>query len=137
MKKMVLMAGLVVAVALFAGGLAFAWCGSGMGYGPGYRGSYMGYGPGSHGRGVNTATVRNVQKETLSLRDELMAKEIDLENEYMKPAPDAARVASIKKDIIDIQTKIQVVADKYGAPAWGPGYGSMMADAGYPCPIWR
>ncbi|MFA5180455.1 MAG: hypothetical protein WC405_03985 [Syntrophales bacterium] len=127
MKKMMLTAGLVVVAGLFVVGAAFAWCGSGMGYGPGY-----------YGRGANTQTVRNLQRETLSMRDALMAKEIDLENEYMKPAPDVARIASIKKEIIDIQAKIQVVADKYGAPAWGPGYGGrmgggMMAGAGCPC----
>lgn len=130
MKKMMVAAGLVVVASLFAAGAAFA-CGWGMGYGPGY-----------HGRGANTETMKNFQKETLSLRDDLITKEIDLENEYMKPAPDNARIASLRKDIVDIQAKIQVVADRHGAPAWGPGSGgmmggSMMAGVGYPCPMWR
>lgn len=126
MKKTLVAAGLVVLAGLFAAGAAFAWCGWDMGYAPGY-----------HGRGANTDTMRNFQKETLSLRDELMAKELDIENEYMKPAPDNARIASLRKDIVDIQAKIQVVADMHGAPAWGPGSGGMMAGAGYPCPMWR
>ncbi len=136
MKKVtgVVMASMVVLVLASA---AFAWWdGPGMGYGPGYY------------SGANTDTMRTFQKDTLSLRDEMEAKQLDLQAEYDKPAPDTARIAALKKDIIDIQAKIQIVADKHGVPAWGPGSGGMMMGRGMTgrgmmtrvgcsCPMWQ
>ncbi len=133
MKKVTGMV-LAVAMALVFAGTAFAW----------WDGPGMGYGPGSYS-GANAETMKKFQKETFSLRDELMTKQLDLQAEYDKPVPDTARVATLKKDIIDIQAKIQVVADKHGIPAWGPGSGGMMGrgmmgrgmmmGAGCPCPM--
>ncbi|MDA8423137.1 MAG: hypothetical protein M0Z89_07360 [Nitrospiraceae bacterium] len=122
MKKMT---GMIIAVAamLVLASAAFAWWdGPGMGYGPGYY------------SGANAETMKKFQKETLSLRDEFMTKRIELRSEYDKPAPDTARIAALQKDIIDIQAKIQVVADKNGVPAWGPGpRRGMMTGAGCAC----
>lgn len=125
MKKTMVI-GLMAAVLILTGSAVYAWWG---GYEPGY------------GAGANVETVRKFQKETLSLRDELMVKNLELQSEYDKPVPDTARIASLKKEVIDIQAKIQVVADKHGIPAWGPGSGrGMMAGrgmmgAGCPCPM--
>lgn len=119
MKKVT---GVLIAVvaALALANAAFAWWdGPGMGYGPGYY------------TGANVDTMRKYQKETFSLRDELAAKQLDLQVEYDKPVPDTARIASIRKDIIDIEAKIQVVSDKYGVRAWGSGSrGGMMMGRG-------
>ncbi len=119
MKKVtgVVMASMVVLVLASA---AFAWWdGPGMGYGPGYY------------SGANAETMRKYQKETLSLRDDLASKQLDLQVEYDKPVPDAARIASIRKDIADIEAKIQVVADNYGVSSWGHGpRGGMMMSRG-------
>jgi len=130
MKKVMGMMLTVMMVLVFAGA-AFAW----------WDGPGMGYGPGSYS-GANAETMKKFQKETLSLRDDLMTKQIDLQAEYDKPVPDTARAATLKKDIIDIQAKIQVVADKHGIPAWGPGPRGgkmmgrgMMMGAGCPCPM--
>ncbi len=99
MKKVTGMAMAIVAVLVLASA-AFAWRDDpGIGYGPGYY-------SGSNG-----------------LQDELAAKQINLQAEYDKPVPDTARIASLKNDIIDLQAKIQVVADKQGTPTGGPGYG--------------
>jgi hypothetical protein len=114
MKKVTGMVVAVMAVLVLASA-AFAW----------WDGPGMGYGPGSYS-GANAETMKKFQKETFSLRDELAGKQLDLQAEYDKPVPDTARIASIKKDIIDIQAKIQVVADKHGIPAWGPGSGRGM-----------
>ena len=38
----------------------------------------------------------------------------ELNAEYQKADPDPAKVAALRKDIIDLQAKIQVVGDKYG-----------------------
>lgn len=126
MKKVI---GIVMAVmvVLVLASAAFArWGGPGMGYGPGYY------------SGVDAESMKKFQKETLNLRDELLTKRIELQAEYDKPAPDTAKIASLRKEIIDIQAKIQTVADKYGVPAWGPGRGMMMGRgmmAGCPCPM--
>jgi hypothetical protein len=82
-------------------------------------------GPGRYG-GASAATMKKFQKETLALRDELVAKRLDLEEEYDKPEPDQARIASLRKDIVDIEAKIQTAADKYGVRPWGRGYGRGM-----------
>ncbi len=133
MKK--LMGIMAIGLVLVLASAAFAWWdGPGMGYGPGYY------------SGANAETMKKFQKETLSLRDDLMTKQIELQTEYDKPAPDTARIAAIRKDMIDLQAKVQVIADKYGVPAWGSGSGGMMTGrgpmgrgmmraAGCPCPM--
>ncbi len=130
----------VAAAALIVAGLAFAQMGGGWGPGMGCnyeRGCY-----GANGT-VNTENLKKFQKETLSMRDELIANQVELSNEYAKPSPDAARVADLRKRMIDTQTKIQQVAEKYGLPAWRQGYGcgsmgrGMMAVSGNRCPRWR
>jgi len=81
--------------------------------------------------GASSASVRKFQKETLALRDELAAKRVDLREENNKPEPDSARISSLRKDIVDLETKIQSAADKYGVGAWGRGHGhGMMMHAG-------
>lgn len=132
MKKVTGMV-MAVIVVLALASAAFAWWdGPGMGYGPGYY------------SGANAETMKKFQKETFSLRDDLATKQIELQAEYDKPVPDTARIASLKKDIIDIQAKIQIVADKQGIPAGGLGYGrgmmtgrGMMMGAGCTCPMWQ
>ena len=107
----------VAAAALVAAGAAFAQMGGpGMGYGRGY------YGAGLSGQ-VNIENMKKFQKETLSLRDDLLTKQAELRNEYAKQSPDAARVVELQKQMIDIRTRIQKAAEKNGLPAWGQGYG--------------
>jgi hypothetical protein len=130
MKKTVMLVG-VALVALVAAGVASAQ----MGWGPG-----MGYGRGSYGAGpdgqVNVENLKKFQKETLSLRDDLMTKRTELQNEFNKQTPDTARIADLRKQMIDIQAQIQKAAEKNGMPAWGQGYGrgrmgrGMMAGSG-------
>lgn len=109
MKKITVIAlALVVGLILASGAYAW-WDGYGMGY----------------GTGANVETMKKFQKETLSLRDELMTKQMELQNEYNKPVPDTNRVVALKKEIIDLQAKIQTVAEKYGISAGGPMGGMM------------
>ncbi len=129
--KAVMVATLVVmAVAgLFIAGGAYA------GWGGGYGPCYM--------TGANAETVQKFRHETVSLRDELVTKRIELRNEYNKPVQDANRIAELQKDIIDLQTKIHAAADKYGLAAGGYGMGRGMMNGtggrgmmmGYPCPM--
>ena len=88
---------------------------------------------------VAPETMAKFQKETLSLRDELITKRLELSQEYDKDTPDADRVAQLRKDMIDVQTKIQKVADKYDINAAGQGrrarggYGRGNVDCGGGC----
>ena len=109
MKKITVIAlALVVGLILASG--AYAW--------------WDGYGMGS-GAGTNVETMKKFQKETLNLRDELMTKQMELQNEFNKPVPDTNRIVALKKEIIDLQAKIRTVAEKYGISAGGPMGGMM------------
>jgi hypothetical protein len=89
--------------------------------------------PGQGGRqgGASADALRQFQKETLTLRDELSAKRLELENEYDKAEPDAARVVSLRKEIVDLEGRIQAAADKQGIAGWGRGHGNRMARGSY------
>jgi zinc resistance-associated protein len=108
MKK-VLVAALVVAMGLSLGGMAYAAWGGGPG--PGY------------GNQTDVKALRSFQKETLPLRDELIAKRAEIQNEYTKDNPDQNRIATLQKEMIDLRTKIQDSARKQGLSGYGPGYG--------------
>jgi hypothetical protein len=116
MKKTVVTVALVLLAGLVVAGAASAWCTWG-GSGGWSRGGY-----GTRYGTVDTERFRNFQKDTLSLREEMMSKNLELQNEYSKPTPDPKRVAALEKETIDLQTKIQEVADKYGISGQGRGY---------------
>ncbi|HYA11927.1 MAG TPA: hypothetical protein VEF37_02945 [Thermodesulfovibrionales bacterium] len=81
-------------------------------YASGYRGPY----------GMNTwqsvdvENVKQFQKETLSLRDELITKRLELRQECGKQDSDSDRITALRNDIRDIRSKIKEVADKYEVP---------------------
>jgi hypothetical protein len=87
----------------------------------------QGYGPGSGQVDVNA--LKQFHKETLPLRVELVAKNLELQNEYASQNPDQGKIAALQKEIIDLRTKIQGEAEKQGLPAWGPGW--MMGGPGW------
>jgi hypothetical protein len=73
---------------------------------------------------INIESVKKFQQETLPLRDMLMVKKLELRQEYKEEKPDREKIAEIKKEIIDIRTKIEIKADEAGLPAWiGQGKG--------------
>jgi hypothetical protein len=108
---LILVAGLILVSAIYA-------------HGPG----------GGHGMGHYTTTnidvVEKFQKETLPLRDELITKRLEIKNEYNKVTPDRNRIATLKKEIIDIELKIQEKADTVGLSQWGCGMGYSMMGRG-------
>jgi len=67
---------------------------------------------------IDTGAVKKYQKETLSFRDELIARKLDLRKEFSKRTPDRDRIAALQKEIIDIRTKIMKKADESGAPKY-------------------
>ena len=73
---------------------------------------------------TNIEDIKKFQKETLSLRDELITKRFELKNEYSKSPKDYNRIASLRKEMAEIRTKIEAIADKYGIKdIRGLGYG--------------
>lgn len=65
-------------------------------------------------RNADLDSVKKFQKDTLSLRDELITKKIELRKEVNKENPSRERIATIQKEIIDIKTKIHQKADETG-----------------------
>jgi hypothetical protein len=144
MKKLVAVT-VVVALGLLGTMAHAGW----QGYGPGYG---AGYGPG--GGQVDVNKLRQLQKETAPLRDEIAVKGVELRNEYAKQNPDQAQITKLRGEIGDLRTKIQAAAEKQGLPAWGygprgagpgRGYGPRMMGYGYGrgpgygrgyCPMW-
>lgn len=122
MKK--ILGGLLVAAVLLTAGVASAcdWC----------------YGHAGGPSGGNPAAMRKFHKETVSLREDLSARQIDLAEEYDKDEADPARIAAIRKDIVDLEAKIQAASDRHGVRPWGRGgWGrGMMADRGGHCGNW-
>jgi hypothetical protein len=72
---------------------------------------------------VDVNAFRQFQKETLPLRDEMMAKGLELRNEYNKQKPDQDRIAKLGTEMGALRTQIQAVAEKQGLPAFGNGPG--------------
>jgi zinc resistance-associated protein len=106
MKKLVAVAVAVLVVALL-GTVVYA--------------ARPGCGPGGQ---VDVTAFRQFQKETLPLRDEMMAKRLELRNEYAKESPDQGLITKLRADITGLRTQIQAAAEKNGLPAWGGGPGA-------------
>lgn len=105
MKRLAATVAVVVMIGLFATAGYAAW-----------------QGRGPFGQ-VDVNAFRQYQKETLQLRDELMAKNLELRNEYAKETPDASKVTKLQNDIVSLRTEIRKAADKHDLPAWGGGRG--------------
>ncbi len=126
MKRAIII-GLAIALTVVIGSAVYA-------HGPWGQG--MGYSTNPAGP-VNLENWKKFQQETLTLREEVMTKKMELRNEYSKTPRDYDRIASLKKEIVDLQTKIHATAEKYGLPATGFGCGmrhgqGMMGQCG-PC----
>ncbi|HEY3275692.1 MAG TPA: hypothetical protein VGJ94_03655 [Syntrophorhabdaceae bacterium] len=121
MKKIGLAALVVALGVVFLGSAAFAWQGRGGGCGP------CAYGNGQEAgtqTPIDPAALRAFQKETLPLRDEAMAKRVEIRNEFAKEKPDQTKIATLQKEMIDLRAKIRTAAQKQGLPAgYGPGMG--------------
>lgn len=75
-------------------------------------------------RQVDVNAFRQFQKETLPLRDEMMAKGLELRNEYAKEKPDQNKITKLRSEMTDLRTRIQASADKQGLQGYGYGPGS-------------
>jgi hypothetical protein len=105
MKKVVVTAVIVAAVALLGTGAYAAW---------------QGCGPGAQ---VDVNAFRTFQQATSSMRDEMMVKRLELRNEFAKENPDQVRITTLKADMTALRTQIQAKAETLGLPAYGKGPG--------------
>ena len=80
---------------------------------------------------IDIESVKKFQQETLTLRDSLMVKKLEIRQEYMKEKLDHEKIANIRKEMIDIRAKISKKADEAGLPAWmGQGKGRYLMTQG-------
>ncbi len=101
MRRTMVMGGAVL-VGLVLAGAAYAM-------GPGMCGE-----AGAGIANINIESVRKFLKDTSVARDELIIKRIELLKERRKEDVNYDRIATIKKSIIDLRTKIMDTAKKYG-----------------------
>jgi zinc resistance-associated protein len=153
----------LAAVSFAAGGRGYYGHGYGMmgNWGPGYG---HGYGMmGDYGNGANTnltddqraaldKAYQDFAAKTDTLRAELYSKNLELTAELAKSAPDQGRVATLTKEVNDLNAKLFAeqtafradLAKKFGIRG-GYGYGMMGGYGGYGmmggfgpgnCPFW-
>jgi Spy/CpxP family protein refolding chaperone len=151
MKKVIV--GLMVVGLLVTAGMAMAqgW-GRGMGYGPGPGTEYgPGYGPrGSGWANLNLTPEQNQKlqamresffKETLSLRNEMQVKQLELRTLWAQTNPDQEKILAKQKELNALKAQMQEKSTLHrlemrkvltpeqqaqiGAfgPGFGPGYG--------------
>ena len=85
-----------------------------------------GYGGGraqGTGTAVSVEAVKKFQDETTALRNEMMLKKVELRNEYLKQPVDESRIATLTKEMTDLQAKINTIATSNGLPGSGGGCG--------------
>ena len=113
-KRNLMIVGLVLALSTLMAGSAFARWGGGYGMmGDGYsRGGGDCYRAEARAD-VDVESVTKFRKETLQMRDDLLTMRLELSQEYDKENPDADRIGKFRKEIVDIETGIAKVADKY------------------------
>jgi hypothetical protein len=71
-------------------------------------------GSGMFGANADLEKVRTFQKETGNQRDEMMLKRLELSQEMAKTAPDQARVAALRQELLNLRTSLQGTASKLG-----------------------
>ena len=99
--------------------------GMGMGYGPcdpGYGARGPGYGPGAGALGLNltpeqTQKMQALQesyfKETLSLRNEMMVKKLEIQTLWAQTNPDEGKILAKQKEINSLRAQLQEKATKH------------------------
>jgi hypothetical protein len=81
-------------------------------YALGYKGQYGM----SNWQTPDVEKIKKFQQETLSLRDELVTKRLELRMECGKQVPDTDRITTLRQEVRDIRAKIKEAADKYEVP---------------------
>ena len=134
----------VVAVVAMVGIGANAFAG----WGRGPEGKHRGYGPGGYGADLSEEDYRKVEEQrkaffedTDKLRQDLHRKNLELESEFAKETPDAAKASAIQKDVSQLQAdldqkriahmlKMREINPNAGKGYHGRGYGRGMGGPG-------
>lgn len=59
-------------------------------------------------------TAKKFHQEILPLKDEMISKKFEIRKEYQKDKPDLDKISKLKKDIIDIKTRIHKIGNEMG-----------------------
>jgi len=73
-----------------------------------------GMGMGGCNQNVDIATFKQFQKETSTLRDDMMVKRIEYQREQAKDVPDQGKITALKQEMITLRTQIHEAGKKYG-----------------------
>ncbi|NWF52431.1 MAG: hypothetical protein HXY47_05045 [Nitrospirae bacterium] len=92
--------GLLVILGIIVTGIVYAY---------GYRGQDAM----KNCQNIDIEKLKKFQTETLSLRDELAIKRLELRNECSKQNPDDTRMETLREQIRELRTKIRDIANKY------------------------
>lgn len=79
-----------------------------------YAGMGCNGGAGMFGDNPDIEKVRTFQKETSAERDDMMVKRLELQQELAKKSPDKTKIEALRKEMIDLRTKIQTSAKNQG-----------------------
>jgi hypothetical protein len=79
-----------------------------------YAGMGCNGGAGMFGENPDIEKVRTFQKETLTERDEMMIKRLELNQELDKKTPDKAKIETLRKEMTDLRGKLQESANRIG-----------------------
>lgn len=74
----------------------------------------MGRGGAGCNQNVPLEQVRQFQKETSTLRDEMMIKRMELQREQAKENPDQATISRLSSELNSLRTQIHAAGEKYG-----------------------
>ena len=79
-----------------------------------YAGIGCNGGAGMFGDNPDIEKVRTFQKETVTDRDEMMVKRLELNQELAKKSPDQVRIDALRKEMIDLRSRLQASATRLG-----------------------
>lgn len=63
---------------------------------------------------VDIEKVKQFQKATISIRDELVIKRLELRKGFKQPTPNSDRISKLKREIRDLRVRIKEAANKSG-----------------------
>jgi len=119
MKK--ILAALTVVAMTAGSALAMGPMGGCMGAGCGFGAGPMGGGMGIGMNAADTAVYKKFVADTMSLRQEMMNKHLEIQKEFIKETPDQAVLTKLRGEIIDLRYKIMAERAKAGLPMGGKG----------------
>lgn len=82
----------------------------------------MGMGKGKGMSATDSAAHKKFLSDTMSLRQELMNKQFEMQKEYVKETPDQAVMTKLRGEIAELSTKLKDARVKAGLPMGPKGH---------------